>query len=60
MIKLFEFYLISSVQTTPKYILANYILFQVISELLPYMPESFLQFRRPLMAYLKEITEEEP
>lgn len=46
------------IQTTPKYILANYITFQIIQELLPYMPESLTQIRRPLMTYLKGITEE--
>jgi endothelin-converting enzyme len=46
------------IQTTPKHILANYITFQVIQQLLPYMPESFTQIRRPLMSYLQGITEE--
>ena len=45
-------------QTTPKYILANYISFQVIQELLPYMPESFNLIRRPLIIRLKGIIEE--
>lgn len=48
------------IQTTPEHILANYIAFQVIQELLPYMPESFIRIRRPLMARLKGITEEKP
>jgi predicted metalloendopeptidase len=46
------------IQTTPKYIVVNYITFQVIQELLPYMPESISRIRRPLMARLKGITEE--
>ncbi|CAF1385129.1 unnamed protein product [Rotaria sp. Silwood1] len=46
------------IEITPKYILANYITFQVIQELLPYMSESFNQFKRPLIAYLKGIIEE--
>ena len=46
------------VQTTPKYILMNYITLQVVQELIPYMPESFSQIRRPLKARLKGITEE--
>ncbi|CAF4844303.1 unnamed protein product, partial [Rotaria sp. Silwood2] len=46
------------IEITPKYILANYITFQVIQELLPYMPENFNQFRRPLITYLKGIIEE--
>ncbi|CAM4899204.1 unnamed protein product [Rotaria socialis] len=45
-------------QTTPRYILANYITFQVIQELLPNMPESFNQFRGSLMMHLKGIVEE--
>jgi predicted metalloendopeptidase len=46
------------IQTTPKRILANYITFQVIQELLSYMPESFNRIRRPLITRLKGITEE--
>ncbi|CAF3701692.1 unnamed protein product [Adineta steineri] len=48
------------IQTTPKYILANYITFQIIQDLLPYMSENFIQIQKSLKIYLKGITEEKP
>ena len=46
------------IQTTPTHVLANYVTFQVIQEVWPYMPERFAQIRRPLLAHLKGVTEE--
>ena len=46
------------IQTTSNEILANYVAFQVVEDLLPYMPDSFIRIRRPLISRLKGITEE--
>ncbi|CAF0776050.1 unnamed protein product [Didymodactylos carnosus] len=43
---------------TPVHIIANYISLQVVQELLPCMPQVYLQARKPLLNYLKDITEE--
>ena len=49
-----------TIQTTPSHILANYIAFQMIQELVPYMSEHWTQIRRPLLTYLKGVTEDKP
>jgi putative endopeptidase len=46
--------------STPIRTIANYVALQIVQELLPYMPESYLSIRRPLMIYLKGIMEEKP
>ena len=46
------------IHATPTHVLANYMTFQVMQEVWPYMPERFAQIRRPLLAHLKGVTEE--
>lgn len=48
----------SIIENTPNSLLANYISFQIIQELLPHLPESFTRIRRPLMTRLRGIIEE--
>ena len=53
-------HLTALLRTTPTHTLANYISFQAIQELLPYMPERFNRMQRLLRVHLKGVTEEKP
>lgn len=48
----------SIMDTSSNALLANYLAFQVIQELLPYLPDSLIRTRRPLIAHLRGIREE--
>ena len=45
-------------ETTPNSLLANYISFQAMQELLPHLPESFTRIRKPLLGRLRGMIEE--
>ena len=48
----------SIIDMTSNALLANYIAFQVIQELLPHLPDSLIRTRRPLIARLRGVIEE--